>query len=365
MPGRGSSVPRGPSPPLAATPRAGELRLSERRRLLVALVLTGRIAAEIDGLRRALGSGELDRIAPHITLVPPQNVPEPALAQVLAHLRLQASRAGPLRIRIGPAATFAPQHRVVYLAVADEDGELGALAGALSSGPLAPPGSRPARAFVPHVTVTNRATPELARAGVVALGAYVEHVTLDALSVLEADLDAPRHPWRPMSSLVLGGASVSGRGGFEVHLEACLPRDPELLAFIADEMALDPAIERELGGPAPEPVALTARVDGRVAGVAVAEVAGAVLELRLHLVGRALRGSGIGTRLLSALEGEARLRGCTEVRMVVPVGSAAAQYYLGRGYRERAVLPGAAGGASRSLLSRDLSTPDKAGPSGS
>src|SRR5687767_10146098 len=58
-----------------------------KARLGVALLLTGQLGHEVDGLRRALGDGALGRIPPHLTLVPPVNVRDDRMADALAVLR--------------------------------------------------------------------------------------------------------------------------------------------------------------------------------------------------------------------------------------------------------------------------------------
>ena len=63
-----------------------------RRRLFVALEITGAVASEVDGLRRAIGSSALGRISPHLTLVPPVNVAESDLPSVLRVASLSGTR---------------------------------------------------------------------------------------------------------------------------------------------------------------------------------------------------------------------------------------------------------------------------------
>ena len=318
-------------------------------------MLGGRVATEIDGLRRALGSSELTRIPPHVTLVPPRNVSGSEVPEVFAQLRRVAAEAAPLRLSLGPAATFAPRHEVVYLAVAEQAGSLGALVGALSSGPLAPPVTRPARAFVPHVTITNRAAPEVARAAVVALAAYRQEVTTDALSVLEADLEAPRHPWRTLARIAFGGGVTSGRGGLEVVIDTALGTDPEVVDFVREQLALEPAAPVEAVA-----MVLTARVDRCLVGVIAGECSGASVAFDTHLVAAASRSLGIGTRLLNALEREALARRCSELRTLVPSASAAVSYYEGRGFRRRGTIAGTAGVGELVLLVRALAPPELA-----
>ena len=61
-----------------------------RQRLGVVLLVPQPLATEIDGVRRALGDGALDRIAPHITLVPPVNVAERDLPRAFTLVRTAA-----------------------------------------------------------------------------------------------------------------------------------------------------------------------------------------------------------------------------------------------------------------------------------
>ncbi|MDQ1402032.1 MAG: hypothetical protein QOG03_348, partial [Actinomycetota bacterium] len=71
-------------------------------RLGVALLIPNPLAAEIDGLRRALGDGGLDRIPPHLTLVPPVNVREDRLSDALAVLRNAGTGTRPFILELGP-----------------------------------------------------------------------------------------------------------------------------------------------------------------------------------------------------------------------------------------------------------------------
>ena len=82
--------------------------MAGRWRLGVVLLSPDAVAAEVDGLRRACGDGAIDRVPPHITLVPPVNVREDDVPAAVAVLRSAAARAAPLELTIGPVATFAP-----------------------------------------------------------------------------------------------------------------------------------------------------------------------------------------------------------------------------------------------------------------
>src|SRR4051794_5993276 len=104
---------------------AGEM---PKRHLAAALMVPSPWAAEIDGLRRACEDPMLSRVAPHITLVPPINVPETAMPEVLASLRRAAAGCRALNLVIGPPTTFRPITPLAYLAVTGETWALDALA---------------------------------------------------------------------------------------------------------------------------------------------------------------------------------------------------------------------------------------------
>jgi 2'-5' RNA ligase len=168
-----------------------------RRRLGVALLVPAPAAAEVDGLRRALGDGSLGRIPPHVTLVPPVNVAEQALPDALAVLRAAADRTPPLDLRIGPAATFHPVNPVVFLQVGGAVEQLAALRDRVLVPPLERVITHP---FVPHVTVADDMEPTRIRAAVAALADYVVDVRIDAVHLLE---EGRGRVWRPVADVVL------------------------------------------------------------------------------------------------------------------------------------------------------------------
>lgn len=168
-----------------------------RRRLGVALLVPPPVAAEVDGLRRALGDGSLGRIPPHVTLVPPVNVRAEALPDALAVLRAAADRTPPLDLRIGPAATFHPVNPVVHLEV----GGAVELLASLRDRALVPPLERAiTHPFVPHVTVADDMDPARIPAAVTALADYVVDVRIDTVHLLE---EGRGRVWRPIADVVL------------------------------------------------------------------------------------------------------------------------------------------------------------------
>jgi len=221
-----------------------------KARLGVALLLSSTVAAEVQGLRRALGDGALDRIPPHLTLVPPVNVREDRLPDALAVLRAAASAARPLTLTLGPSATFLPHNPTVYLAVGGDLDGLHALRDRVFRNPL----ERPLTwSFVPHVTLADELDPARIPSALEALADYRAEVTVDRIHLLQ---EGAGRAWAPIADVPFEEPAVIGRGGLPLELTVTERLDPEAAA-------LDPVVR----------VAVTARRDGRVVGTATATLA--------------------------------------------------------------------------------------------
>ena len=284
-----------------------------RERLLVAVFVPPPLGVEVDGLRRALGDRALGRIAPHVTLVPPVNVPDGGFDAALDVVRAAASATEPLRLRLGPAATFHPRNPVVYLAVGGPDA---AALGALRRRCFRPPLDRPVtHDFVPHVTVANRMAPDRIPAAVAALADYAADVVIDRVHLLRME---PGNLWRPIADAPLAPPAVVGRGGLELEVTGTDQVPPEAGRL------LDAATATVSGSAGPgvgAPWALTARRDGAVVGAAAGWAAGAVLLVAGLVVAPGARRQGVGRHLLAAVEHEARARHCTAAEAQAPVAA--------------------------------------------
>src|SRR5690349_3124288 len=95
-----------------------------RVRLGVVIVVPEPVATEIQGLRRALGDPVLDRIMPHVTLVPPVNVRVDDVPAALAVLRAAAAGARALTVELGAPQTFGPGSPTLHLPVGGSDADL-------------------------------------------------------------------------------------------------------------------------------------------------------------------------------------------------------------------------------------------------
>ena len=284
-----------------------------RHRLGVALLIPGRAAAEVDGLRGALGDGSLGRIAPHVTLVPPVNVPDGRLGEALAVLRSAATAVGSLRLRLGPVATFHPVTPVVYLAVGGDVDGLHRLRDGVFRTPLERTLTHP---FVPHVTLADDMAPERIPPAVAALADAALDVTVDRVHLLREEAG---RVWRPIADVPLAPAHVVGRGGLPLEVTVSGVADPEAAALLGDT-----------GGGAP--LAVVARRDGRVVGAAHGRTGGRVTQLVGLVVADGERRQGVGGRLLAAVEAEARARGSEALEALVPGAPAARALLAGAGW---------------------------------
>lgn len=259
-----------------------------RVRLSVALLPPEPAQTELIGVRRAVGCRSLSRLAPHITVVPPVNVRDERVDEAVAGLRVAASSCAALELTLGPAATFAPQRRVLYLAVRERSrqGALAALRARCAQDPLERPDER---AFVPHLTLDEDASTEVVDAGIVALAAARWDLTFDRLVLLRHDEDERR--WVPWHDVVLGPAVVRGRGGVELHLRRSSLPAPDLRRLLGEDERPAPTTVLD-----PTRWALEARsADGVLLAGAVGRHGAP--EATVLVVDEAHRGQGIGTRL--------------------------------------------------------------------
>lgn len=299
-------------------------------------MVTGVVANEIDGMRRALGAKSLERIAPHCTLIAPVNIREEDLEAVLGQVRTAAGRNGPISVDLGPPATFWPRTPVLYLAVSGDVEAMAELRRDLGAGPLAPPSSRRERVFIPHLTLDQRIEPSRLPHALAALRDYRATYCFERLSVLEQDAD---HRWRPLADAALGEPRIAGRGSLDLEISVVGRPDPLVTAWAEAQWA-GYSRERYGSGVRPlEPYAIVARVGGRPIGFADGEIRGSVIRLGRLIVGPEWRSQGVGSHLLRAVERLGLERGCARVRLETLAGARAEQFYADRGFEVTATLP--------------------------
>jgi 2'-5' RNA ligase len=301
-----------------------------KHRLGVALLLPAPFDREVDALRRACDDGALGRIPSHLTLVPPVNVREDAMADAVRVLRAAAASVDPFTLQLGPPATFLPHNPTLYLSVSGPgSGSLSRLREAV----FVPPLERPLTwAFVPHVTLADEMAPERIGAAVDALAGYRAVVRFERLHLLEESKTTDGRVWRPIADAPFAVPAVVGRGGIELELTVSERPDPEAEVFADREWyaqgvdVLGPDFPPEL------PFTITARRAGHVVGVAQGWTHGGVAYLRDLIVDRAQRSQGIGSRLLAAFESLAAERECRHLALRTYADSRAYGFYKDRGW---------------------------------
>ncbi len=318
-----------------------------RVRLGVALVLPPPLDREIDTLRRATGDGTLGRVPPHCTLVSPVNVRADRVLDVVALLRSAAAVTHPLRVLLGPPTTFLPDNPVLYLPLEEGAAPVRALRDRVFREPLARPLTWP---YVPHVTVADEADPGRIAAARVALSDYRTDVVFDRVHLLQ---EGPGRVWAPIADFPLKAPTVVGRGGLPVELWVCTALDPEAREFSSREWQAVGLTE--LGTPLPhERVAISARRDDTVAGVATGWARGGVAQLSSVVVSAADRGQGIGSRLLASFESAAVSLACCRLAARARVGSQGHGFLHHRGWVDETRLSDWMDGREFVQLRRDL-----------
>lgn len=321
-----------------------------RSRYGVAVLLPEPWCSEVNGLRRALGDGNRERIPPHVTLVPPVNVRDDRVAEAVDVIRRAAAGTRPFTVVVGAAASFLPDNAVVYLSVG---GDVEALE-ALRSRVFVPPLERPLGwPFVPHVTLADDVPPERTAAALEALRSYESAIAVDRVHLLREEGEGPARRWVAAGDFPFGAAAVVGRGGLPLELAHAERPDPLAAGFLEREWRRFDE-ERYGAGTIPRPLAVTARRDGSVVGVAAGKTVEEHARLDDLLVAAGARRQGVGSHLLAAFASAAAARGCSELRVRAEASSPGVDFYRARGFRAEVVIPKNAFGRDFVQLRRAL-----------
>jgi ribosomal protein S18 acetylase RimI-like enzyme len=154
-------------------------------------------------------------------------------------------------------------------------------------------------AFVPHVTLADDMAPARIPAAVAALADACLDVTVDRVHLLREEVG---RVWLPIADAPLAPTVVVGRGGLPLELTTGEHPDPESARLLA--WSHPRSLDGEPGGP----VAVAARRDGEVVGVAHGWSVGPLTRLAELVVAEGARRQGVGAHLLAAFERVARDR---------------------------------------------------------
>lgn len=315
-------------------------------RLGVAIVLDPPISIEINGLRRALADPSLDRISPHITLVPPVNVSEACLGQASDLLIQTANSNEEFVLELGSADSFWPDNPVLYLKVGGDLDALYKLRNDVFHFPLERKLTWP---FFPHLTIADAIEPNLIAPAIAALANFKTTLVVKKIDLLKEQVG---RIWSTVSDFALSEAHISGRGGLEISLSASkvAPLDVQIWkqtnSIGHNNTSSSKYVYKKL--------VITARVANQVVGVVEAGYKNKSCCIENLIVDQLQRGLGIGSRLLTSLEAELKQRGCSTIQVEVLADSYLEHFYLSKGFQRQALAPKWQDGKDVSRLVRNL-----------
>ncbi|MGH9305425.1 MAG: GNAT family N-acetyltransferase [Acidimicrobiales bacterium] len=339
---------------------------------------------EVNGLRRSLSAPSLDRIPPHITLVPPVNVSPDQFDLAIEDIAHVAASTVLPPLELGPVSTFWPDNPVVYLAVSESlastevaPSALGRLRQALLAGPLYRPDSR---AFVPHVTIADQVAPDRIPGILTALDGYRTTVVIETVHLLRLGAD---RVWTSVADFALAPPVVRARGGLELELTGAVRPDPgvtdwvEATARIAGTPTWPGPAPGQVAGAVPPETSLVssytfmARREKSLVGVARTQWGHWGLHLEHLIVSPDRLGQGIGSALLVEVEAWAarcgsRARSPSDsvvVTALVQGGTRMEKFLIGRGFHRSGMAAGTTAGDDCVLMTRAVQVSEHSGRS--
>lgn len=149
-------------------------------------------------LRAEVGDPAAQSIPPHLTLLPPTEVPDDTLELVEKHLSQVAAANEPFELHLRGSGTFRPVSDVVFVVVASGISECEVLQAQLRVDPLAPELRFP---YHPHVTVAHDVAPELLDRAYDALASFEARFTVPGFTLFRR---GPIGRWEPHRDYALG-----------------------------------------------------------------------------------------------------------------------------------------------------------------
>jgi 2'-5' RNA ligase len=171
--------------------------VTSRVRCCIAVTFDEAVEFELNVARSLLGSTAVDRILPHITLVPPIDLPVDEAWGLVERIGSLATKVRPIELELAGFATFANRRISGHVPVIRGTDELAELRNVL--GPL--DHSRP---YVPHVTIIDAVSREAAQVLSAQLANYRLVTQAKEVTLLVADIRGGRRRWRPLVRALLG-----------------------------------------------------------------------------------------------------------------------------------------------------------------
>ncbi|KLR62454.1 2'-5' RNA ligase [Actinobacteria bacterium IMCC26207] len=276
-----------------------------RRRVAVALLPPASISAKIQAVRSLLGDPRIDRIAPHLTLVPPVNLADQDVEQLQGLLRSVGSATTPFTLTLGPMSSFSPNTPTLHLAV---QGDLPALR-ALREQLRVPPVNRPeVWPFTAHVTLRDSVPEDQIPPALQLFTGELPPWPVSRLYLLEFSPLKQGEVWLPILEEPFEAPVVVGRGGIELLLRTVNLLESRVAQLFTGMGCQLPAEEEDLSGLM---LVVAERLErpGVPVAAAIGTVAGKTAELLQFCVNSEQRRVGIGRQVLMHWCAEAARRG--------------------------------------------------------
>ncbi len=322
-----------------------------KKRFLVAVILEESLAQEVRSLSHLLGQPFAMRIPPHITLMPPINLPEDKLDSLRIAVREAVEIFSEATIYLGPISSFWPRNPAIFIKVlADEQQDFEGKTGdnnsflhyifnQLSIGDLEPPITRDAYRFIPHITIghaknicdVERAT-DLFRD-------YSAVGKVDSVAILEQDLESKEKSWSVVDEPYFGKTQKTTLAGENVRIAYDKIISPYDLPYIGYDntssnvdiglgINIDILLYVSKGYAGLETAELskeqlfviTIREDksynyGKPLATAVISIRDRVLNISWFFVSEEVRGLGLGLTLVKQLERMAITKDCLALQV--------------------------------------------------
>lgn len=165
----------------------------------VAIAIPEPWGGELQAYREGLGDETARQIPTHVTLLPPTEVADGALADVECWLDSVAERSTPFTMHLRGTGTFRPVSPVVFIAVAQGISRCERLADAIRSGPLSVDLTFP---YHPHITVAHELAPALLDRSYAELAGFEARFTVEQFHLYAHD---DLSGWRPTRAFALRG----------------------------------------------------------------------------------------------------------------------------------------------------------------
>lgn len=157
------------------------------RTIGVAVAVPEPYSSELQGWRESFGDPLATAIPPHITLLPPTEVDDTAMAHIEAHLAEVARGHAPFVMHLRGTGTFRPVSPVVFVALAEGIAGCERLETSIRSGPL---DRELSFNYHPHVTVAHLLADALLDEAFDKLAGYDARFRVDGFALYEHGPDA-------------------------------------------------------------------------------------------------------------------------------------------------------------------------------